>query len=196
MIDKYAELQDRALLYNACKGILRVKQSDFNPYELYYNKKIELLSQLAKSAPQYAHTNATAQAEKILTKKIIRDMLMGGGLTAAGAGLTVLGGGSYLGTPITTLIPKALGAGIKGGIAGLAGGGIYGVANRRKYMAEGWDAGDKADKDAYNKAMREHETAVKNALDAFNMKYTGSTNPDSAAIRNGGINIFNESNGE
>ena len=41
MINKYAEIQNRALLYNACKGILRVKQaSDTKPDFYIDNYKV------------------------------------------------------------------------------------------------------------------------------------------------------------
>ena len=60
MINKYAEIQDRIILYNACKGILRVKIAKFDEY------KQEVKNLRAQGVPR---EQARAQAEANLGRE-------------------------------------------------------------------------------------------------------------------------------
>ena len=42
MINKYAEIRDRLALYNACKGVLRIKQA-YNLKIIFFNRCIILM---------------------------------------------------------------------------------------------------------------------------------------------------------
>lgn len=124
MINKYAEINDRVLLYNACKGILRVKMAAADGMTL--GNRLDAFTRGAGAAAVSSLAGIGGKAIKKQTDKFDDPTALGKGAIGAGNVLQIAGhtGDAVAGGAAADAIAR--GIGLKGGLR--AGVGLTGAA--------------------------------------------------------------------